>query len=103
MSLSKLWGILSLGHLQIKVLPLLLRLVKHFPHFFEHLLASEFEASGELAIIKFRLFWEVSPKHPYIMSTDQVEETNKYGLFRMLEFLDSSNPLVKYHSHLWIS
>ena len=67
-SMSKLWGILSLGHLQNKVIPLLLRIVKYFPYFFEKLLESEFEISGELAIIKFRLFWEVSPKHPHIMS-----------------------------------
>lgn len=32
-----------------------------------------------------------------------VEEVSKNGLFRMLDFLDSSNPLVKYHSHLWIT
>lgn len=39
-SLSKLWGILSLGHLQGKIMPHLLRLVKHFPHFFEQLLSN---------------------------------------------------------------
>ena len=40
--MTKLWGILSLGHLQSKVIPLLLRLVKHFTSFFERLLESEF-------------------------------------------------------------
>jgi hypothetical protein len=33
-SLGKLWGILSLGHLQTRVIPLLLRLVKYFPVYF---------------------------------------------------------------------
>lgn len=32
--MAKLWGILSLGHLQTRVIPLLLRLVKHFTSFF---------------------------------------------------------------------
>jgi hypothetical protein len=68
-SLGKLWGILSLGHLQTRVIPLLLRLVKGFPLYFEELLQAEFESSSELAIIKFRLFWEVAPKHPQIMSS----------------------------------
>ena len=33
-SLEKLWGILSLGHLQSRVIPLLLRLVRGFPVYF---------------------------------------------------------------------
>lgn len=68
-SFAKLWGILSLGHLQTRVIPLLLRLVKNFPLYFEELLQGEFESSSELAIIKFRLFWEVAPKYPQIMSS----------------------------------
>jgi hypothetical protein len=43
--------------------------VKGFPLYFEELLQAEFESSSELAIIKFRLFWEVAPKHPQIMSS----------------------------------
>lgn len=33
-SLSKLWGMLSLGHLQSRVIPLLLRFVRGFPLYF---------------------------------------------------------------------
>jgi hypothetical protein len=33
-SLGKLWGMLSLGHLQSRVIPLLLRLVRGFPVYF---------------------------------------------------------------------
>lgn len=73
-----------MGHLQSKVIPLLLRLVKNFPIFFEELIETEFESSSELAIIKFRLFWEVGPKYPHIMNSEQVEEVSKNGLFRML-------------------
>ena len=98
--LAKIWGILSLGHLQIRVIPLLLKIIKYFHGFFEKLLQHEFEVSGQIAIIKFRLFWEVAPKYPHIMGSEQV---SKFGLFKMLQFLDSGNPLVKYHSHIWIS
>jgi hypothetical protein len=51
---------------------LLLKLVKIFPYYFEELLKGEFESSSELAIIKFRLFWDVAPKYPQIMSIEQV-------------------------------
>ena len=37
------------------------------------------------------------------MSGEQLEETSKTGLFQMLDFLDSANPLLKYHAHLWIT
>ena len=56
-AISKLWAIMSLGHLHFKVVPLLLRLTKFFPHFFATITKVDFETNLEIAISKFNIFW----------------------------------------------
>jgi hypothetical protein len=68
MSIHKIWGILSLGHLQTRIIPLLLRLTKYFPHYFEIILEREFKINNELSITKFSLFWNLAPKYTNIIS-----------------------------------
>lgn len=102
-SIRKVWSILSLGHLQGRIIPLLLRLTKFFPHYFEKILDQEFKVSNEISITKFSLFWNLSPKYTSIISHEQLEEICKPGLFRMLGYLDNGNPLVKYNSNIWIN
>lgn len=66
--INKLWSIMSLGHLHSRVVPLLLRLIKFFPVFFEEVLEGDFFNSVEMAITKFSVFWQMSPKYPAIVS-----------------------------------
>ena len=102
-AIDKLWNILSLGHLQSKVVPLLLRLSKHFPDFFIETLDHDFKVNIELCITKFSLFWEMSPKYPLVINQTQLNELCKYGFFQLLGFLDNGNPLVKYNTKIWIN
>lgn len=94
---------MSLGHLHFKVVPLLLRLTKFFPHFFATITKVDFETNLEIAISKFNIFWELSPKYPGIVSHQHLSEICKPSLFKMLNFLDNGNPLVKYNTKLWIN
>jgi hypothetical protein len=66
-SIGKLWSIMSYGHLHYRVIPLLLRLIKFFPHFFSHVLAADFKNNVEIAITKFSVFWHLSPKYSSIV------------------------------------
>jgi hypothetical protein len=59
---------MSYGHLHYRVIPLLLRLIKYFPHFFSITLTSDFQYNVEIAITKFSVFWHLSPKYPAIVS-----------------------------------
>jgi hypothetical protein len=67
-SISKLWSIMSFGHLHARVIPLLLRLIKFFPHFFSNVLKADFQNKIEMAITKFSIFWHLCPKYPSIVS-----------------------------------
>ena len=94
---------MSLGHLHSKVIPLLLRLIKYFPVFFEEVLSGDFETNVEMAITKFSVFWQLSTKYPGIVNHQHLAEICKPGFFRMLNFLDNGNPLVKYNTKIWIN
>lgn len=94
---------MSFGHLHSKVIPLMLRLIKFFPHLFTNVLTKDFEFNVETAITKFSVFWNLSPKYPSIVSHLHLSEICKSGFFQMLNFLDNGNPLVKYNTKIWIN
>ena len=101
--INKLWSIMSLVHLHNRVIPLLLRLIKFFPNFFEQGLEGDFGSKLEMAITKFSVFWQLSPKYPGIVTHQHLAEICKPGFFKMLDFLDEGNPLVKYNTKIWIN
>ena len=56
-----------------------------------------------MPITKFSLFWHISPQYPAIINQHQLITICKPSFFKMLNFLDNGNPLVKYNTKIWIN
>ena len=107
LTLQKLWELLSYPHYHNKVVPFILKLSKEFPKLLSDVISQSFASytqhNQELVITKFAVFWRLSGRHKELLSSKELNDLNKLGLFLMLDFLDHSNPLVKHTTKQWIS
>jgi hypothetical protein len=57
----------------------------------------------EASIQRFSHFWRLTAyKYKDLLAHKEFQELTKVGLFRMLDFLDDSNPLVRHAAKSWL-
>ena len=106
-ALEKLWSLLDYPHMHAKIIDLILTFSKHFPYeFTETVKRSSSTLSApdkEASIQRFSHFWRLTAyKYKDLLTHKEFAELNKVGLFRMLDFLDDPNPLVRHAAKTWL-
>lgn len=108
LALQKLWALLDYPHMHSKILDLIVAFSKFFPYEFTETVQRSFETHSdpekEASIQRFSHFWRLTgfKYKDLLISNREFAELNKVGLFKMLDFLDDNNPLVRHAAKNWM-
>lgn len=107
LALEKLWSLLDYPHMHTKIIDLIVTFSKHFPYEFTETVKRSFNTHSapdkEASIQRFSHFWRLTAhKYKDLLTNKEFAELNKVGLFRMLDFLDDQNPLVRHAAKTWL-
>lgn len=107
LALEKLWSLLDYPHMHSKIIDLIVTFSKYFPYEFAETVKRSFNTHSapdkEASIQRFSHFWRLTAyKYKDLLVHSEFAELNKVGLFRMLDFLDDQNPLVRHAAKSWL-
>lgn len=108
LALQKLWALLDYPHMHSRILDLIVAFSKFFPYEFTETVQRSFETHSdpekEASIQRFSHFWRLTgfKYKDLLISNREFAELNKVGLFKMLDFLDDNNPLVRHAAKNWM-
>lgn len=108
LALEKLWSLLDYPHMHSKIIDLIVGFSKYFPFEFTETVKRSFNTHSapdkEASIQRFSHFWRLTGyKYKDLLNIHkEFVELNKVGLFRMLDFLDDQNPLVRHAAKNWL-
>jgi hypothetical protein len=99
--------LLDYPHMHSKIIDLIVTFSRHFPYEFTETVKRSFNISSapdkEASIQRFSHFWRLTAyKYKDLLTNKEFAELNKVGLFRMLDFLDDQNPLVRHAAKTWL-
>ena len=107
-ALEKLWSLLDYPHMHGKIIELIVSFSKYFPNEFTDTVKKSFRTQNdpdkEASIQRFSHFWRLTgSKYQHLLASHkEFAELNKVGLFKMLDFLDDPNPLVRHAAKNWL-
>lgn len=92
-----------------RIIDLIVAFSKYFPYQFTETVKKSFETHSdpekEASIQRFSHFWRLTgfKYKDLLISNREFAELNKVGLFKMLDFLDDENPLVRHAAKNWMT
>jgi hypothetical protein len=107
LALEKLWSLLDFPHMHVRIIELIVSFSRYFPYEFAETVKRSFNTTSvpqkEASIQRFSHFWRLTAfKYKDLLANQEFAELNRVGLFRMLDFLDDQNPLVRHAAKSWL-